>query len=41
MRRAGVDDDEAVLLRERLVRAAVVVGLGSSGAVVDRYDDTG
>jgi hypothetical protein len=40
MGRAGVDDDEAVLLRERRIWAAVVVGLGSTSAEVDSYDDT-
>jgi hypothetical protein len=40
VRRAGVNDDEAVLLREGLVWTAIVVCLGGSRAIVYGYDDT-
>jgi hypothetical protein len=40
MRRTGVNDNEAILLCERLVGAAVEVRLCSSGAVVNSYNDT-
>jgi hypothetical protein len=39
--RARVDDNEAILLREGLVRTAGVVGLSTTRAEMDRYDDTG
>jgi hypothetical protein len=41
VRRAGVDDDEAMFLREVLVRAALVVCLGGAAAVVNCNDDAG
>lgn len=41
MRRAGVDDDEAVLLSEASIRAAGVISLCSTSTVVNGYDDAG
>lgn len=40
VRRLWVDDDEAILLRKLGVRAASVVGLRSTGAVVDSNDNS-
>ena len=39
MRGTGVDDNEAILLRQRLVRAAVEVCLRCTSAVMDGYND--
>lgn len=41
MRRAWVDDDEAILLSKSLVRAAIIVLLCSSSAVVNGDNHTG
>jgi hypothetical protein len=41
MWRAGIDDNEAILLGKGLVGAAVEVGLCGSRAVMNRYNDTG
>lgn len=39
VRRLGIDDDEALRVGESLVRAVVVVSLGSAGAVVNSDDN--
>jgi hypothetical protein len=39
--RAGVDDDEAILLRKSLIWATGIVCLSSAAAVVNRNNDTG